>query len=414
MKKVLGILLLFISVSFACGAESFTFDAYIDAVSGGVKGFGFGLFPLGTTFGFEKHFPMIQDERKAEMQIEFSFAFNNRTLSSDYDYLTGRPVWILDADEREDAHFFGDDEWNEEGERSLSYFNPRATMDIYLDQGFWTNPLNPSGSLLNVRAGYNARYAMSLEEVIFSLPGHGGLSSPVFVHDDGTLRAPFDDSLPSYPWLNGSRSIFSDYLYLQLSLNMDRDTPTDSEPEEGLGVDLLLEAGPAWLFNNLTREGVQSDFYRFSLYAEQKMEIFSILQDNGWNWINLYIGHSNRLSYVAGSVIPENKLPDDRLRGSLQDRIWLHFSGPQFMAGDCYTSIELNLNNRLMFGGVANEQDRATHAVELQSGFSAKFQLRLFGFIRFEYQAGYDFIRGIWPDRPAWWQNSALQFYVSI
>ena len=137
-------------------------------------------------------------------------------------------------------------------------------------------------------------------------------------------------------------------------------------------------------------------------------------QENGWNWMNMYIGHSNTLKYVSGSVVPENKMPDDRLRGSLEDRIWIHFNGPQFMAGDCYTNIEFNLYNTLMFGPVANEIDNITRAVELQSSFSARFQLRLFGFLRFEYQVGYDFIRGIWPDHPSWWQNSALQFYVSI
>ena len=408
MRRLLGIIIILISLPFALGAESFTFDAYIDAVSGGINGFGLGLFPLGTTFGFEKHMEMIPSERDAELQIELSFAFNNRTLSSDYDYLTGRPRWVLSNDELPDYDFFTSS-WH-----SLSYFNPRSSIDIYLDQGFMDNPLNPKGSLFNVRIGYNARYAMSLEEVVYSLSDHGGLSSPLFVYPDGTPREPFDDVLPAYPWLNGSRNVFTDYLYFQLSLNMDRDTPTDSEPEEGLGVDLLLEAGPSWLFNNLTPEGVQSDYYRISLYAEEKMEIFSIQQDNGWNWMNMYLGHSDRIEYLFGSVIPENKLPLDRLRGSLTDRVWLHFSGPQFMAGDCYTSIELNLYNRLLFGRVANEIDNRTHAVELQSSFSATFQLRLFGFIRLEYQVGYDFIRGIWPEKPSWWQNSGLQFYVSI
>lgn len=414
MKRLLVIILALLSFSAGLLAESFTFDAYIDGVSGGITGFGFGLFPLGTTFGFEKQIQMIPDERKAEVEIKLSFAFNNNTLSTDYDYLNGRPIWALDHSERDDYHFFGSESWNEGGVRSLSYFNPRSYIDIYLSQGFWQNPLYDNGSLFSVKVGYNARYAMSLEQVIFSLPDHGGLADPVFVSGDGSIRAPFDAQLPAYPWLNGSRNVFTDYLYLQLSLNMDRDTPTDAEPEEGIGIDLLFEAGPSWLFNNMTRDGVQSDFYLASLYAEEKMEIFSMLQDNGWNWLNMYIGHSNTLRYAAGSVIPENKLPEDRLRGSLEDRIWLHFTGPQFMAGDCYTSIELNLYNKLMFGTVANEIDNATWALELQSSFSATLQLRLFGFIRFEYHVGYDFINGIWPDAPSWWQNSALQFYVSI
>lgn len=392
-------------------ADSYSLDAFISGVSNGVKGFGLGLFPLGTTFGFEKYIQLFEGESKAEFQIELAFAFNNRTLDSNYDYLTGRPVWAMSSEERRNASVFGNEAW---GDRSLSYFNPRSDIDIYLDQGFWKNPLYDEGTLFNIKVGLNARYAMSLEEVSYSLPGHGGLSSPVFVHGNGGVRAPFDAPLPAYPWLSGSRNVYTDYLYLQLSLNMDRDTPTDAEPEEGLSVDFLLEYGPWWLLNNITPEGIQSDFVRAVLYSEQKMEIFSVMQDNGWYWVNMYVGHSDNLSYVWGSAIPENKLTTDRLRGTLQDRVWVHFTGPQFMAGDCYTNIELNLYNTLMFGGVANEMDGRTRAVELQTVFTARFQLKLFGFIRVEYQVGYDFIQGIWPDRPRWWQNSGISFYVSI
>lgn len=392
-------------------ADSYSLDAFISGVSNGVKGFGLGLFPLGTTFGFEKYIQLFEGESKAEFQIELAFAFNNRTLDSNYDYLTGRPVWAMSSEERRNASVFGNEAW---GDRSLSYFNPRSDIDIYLDQGFWKNPLYDEGTLFNIKVGLNARYAMSLEEVSYSLPGHGGLSSPVFVYGNGGVKAPFDAPLPAYPWLSGSRNVYTDYLYLQLSLNMDRDTPTDAEPEEGLSVDFLLEYGPWWLLNNITPEGIQSDFVRAVLYSEQKMEIFSVMQDNGWYWVNMYVGHSDNLSYVWGSAIPENKLTTDRLRGTLQDRVWVHFTGPQFMAGDCYTNIELNLYNTLMFGGVANEMDGRTRAVELQTVFTARFQLKLFGFIRVEYQVGYDFIQGIWPDRPRWWQNSGISFYVSI
>lgn len=392
-------------------ADSYSLDAFISGVSNGVKGFGLGLFPLGTTFGFEKYIQLFEGESKAEFKIELAFAFNNRTLDRNYDYLTGRPVWAMSSEERRNASVFGNEAW---GDRSLSYFNPRSDIDIYLDQGFWKNPLYDEGTLFNIKVGLNARYAMSLEEVSYSLPGHGGLSSPVFVYGNGGVRAPFDAPLPAYPWLSGSRNVYTDYLYLQLSLNMDRDTPTDAEPEEGLSVDFLLEYGPWWLLNNITPEGIQSDFVRAVLYSEQKMEIFSVMQDNGWYWVNMYVGHSDNLSYVWGSAIPENKLTTDRLRGTLQDRVWVHFTGPQFMAGDCYTNIELNLYNTLMFGGVANEMDGRTRAVELQTVFTARFQLKLFGFIRVEYQVGYDFIQGIWPDRPRWWQNSGISFYVSI
>ena len=262
MRRILGFVVFFLlCLSALCAAESYSLDAYIEAVSGGVSGFGLGLFPLGTTFGFEKYIDMIPEQHKAEFQIELSFAFNNAYLSRDYDYLTGRPRWALTYEEVENGHYFGGGDWNDGGERSLSYFNPRSDIDIYLDQGFWENPLYSDGSLFNVRLGYNARFAMAREEVVFSLPDHGGLTSPVFVWSDGSHREPFDSTLPAYPWLNGDRNVFTDYLYLLLSLNMDRDTPTDAEAEEGVSVELLFEAGPSWLFNNMTEMGVQSDYY---------------------------------------------------------------------------------------------------------------------------------------------------------
>ena len=49
MKRILGVTLCFLFLALGLPAESFTFDAYINSVSGGISGFGFGLFPLGTT-----------------------------------------------------------------------------------------------------------------------------------------------------------------------------------------------------------------------------------------------------------------------------------------------------------------------------------------------------------------------------
>ena len=84
MKRIAGIILVFLMLPFGLYAsESLSFDAYIDSVSGGVKGFGLGLFPLGTTFGFERYYQIVPGENRAEFQIELSFAFNNSSLSTD-------------------------------------------------------------------------------------------------------------------------------------------------------------------------------------------------------------------------------------------------------------------------------------------------------------------------------------------
>ena len=398
MRRVLPLILTVLAVFPAFAGEgdsSYSLDAYISGVSSGVDGIGYGLFPIGTTFGYEKYFQMVPGQKDAEFQFEMSFAFNNKTIDDDFDILTGSPRWAGDIETIDGT-----------------YFNPRASIDVYLDQGLWDNPLDQEGSLVNFRAGFNARFAMATE--VLNLSRSDNTDDPLFVDTNGLPKYPFDNDLPSYPWLSGDRQIYTDYVYFNTYLNLDRDTPTDAEAEHGFALEISLEYGPKWLFNNLSSSGVQSDFFRATLFVEEKMELFTVYQDNGWNWSNMYIGHSNTLRYTGGAVVPENKLPEDRLRGLLTDRIWLHFTGPQFLSGDCFAFIELNLYNYLRFGGVANEVGASSFAVELQSGFSACFQVRLFGFIRLEYQLGYDFIKGIWPEYPSWWQNATLSFYVSV
>ena len=89
MKKALGLILTLLFLPLCIFAESSSLDAYIESVSGGVKGFGLGLFPLGTTFGFERYIDLVPGENKAEFQIELNFAFNNRTLSAGLAVLVG-------------------------------------------------------------------------------------------------------------------------------------------------------------------------------------------------------------------------------------------------------------------------------------------------------------------------------------
>lgn len=393
-RRLSAIAIVLILLLFPAAADSYSLSAYISGVSGGVDNIGFGLFPIGTTFGFERLFPLVPGERDAEFQFEMSFAFNNSTIDERFDYMTGKPLWQSSDIDRLEG----------------TYFNPRSSIDVYLDQGFGDNPLYADGSLVNLRLGFNARYSMALERVDLSKAGNE--DPPLFVDWSGNPKPPFDGSLPAYPWLEGNRRVYTDYLYFNAYLNLDRDTPTDAEAEHGLGLDLTFEYGPKWFFNSLS--GVQSDFWRAGLYLEEKMELFTVYQDNGWNWVNMYIGHSNTLRYTGGAVVPVNMLPEDRLRALVSDRIWIHFTGPQFLAGDCFAFIELNLYNTLMFGSVANGSGPASFSIELQSSFSACIQVRLFGFIRLEYQVGYDFIKGIWPEYPSWWQNAALSFYVSV
>ncbi len=400
----------------ASAEESFTLSAFIDGVSGGVDGIGFSLFPIGTTFGYEHKFPLIPGLRPAEMEMKISMAFNDSTISSEYDWETGRPKWAISQEEENGYEFL-----------SGTYFNPRAYIDIHLNQGLWENPLDDKSALVDFRIGFNTRFSAALEQLNLSRPD--GTSDPLFVDWEGNPKHPFDGSVPAFPWLQGSRNIWTNYLYLEVEWNHDRDTPTDAEAEHGMGALLRFEYGPWWLLNSVTDAGVQSDYWLLALYGDQKLEIFTVKKDDGSNWANMYLGHSNTFAYIGGDTVPYEKVSDnnrnedgrlvvdrlsvDRLRGMFSDRIWLHFTGPQFF-GDCYPVIELNLYNTLRFGSVMNEVDNQTHAVELQSSLTLLVQLKLFGFIRLEYQVGYDFIRGIRPDRPRWWQNAALSFYVSL
>lgn len=400
MRRRLLLPFLLFTLLLPAGADSYSLSAFISGVSNGPDSFGYNLFPLGTTFGFEKFFPIIDGLKDAEFQIEMNMAFNEAVISELYDWKTGRPKWSMTKEEEAEYEFLRG-----------TYLYPRAYIDVYLDQGFWTNPLYPDGTLFNVKLGFNSFYSAAVERLGLSRPGDNGL--PVFTDWEGNLRYPYTETIPAFPWLQGSRNVLSNFIYLDLYLNLDRDTPTDAEPEHGFYMEFLLQYGPWWLANNLVN-GKQSDYLRMVLYAEEKLELFSIQQENGWNWVNMYFGHSNTLQYIAGDIVPQHMIPEDRLRGYISDRIWLHFTGPQFMAGDCFTFIELNLYNTIRFGGVVNEPGNVTHAVELQSSFTAVVQVRLFGFIRLEYQVGYDFIRGIWAEKPRWWQNAALSFYVSV
>lgn len=381
-------------------SDSLSWDTEIDGVSQGVDSFGWDLMPVGVSFSYDTDFRVLPFKRKSSADFDISVAFSDTSISDNYEWDTGTPRWYVREAEAEDMEFLSGD-----------YFYPRADLEVSVGQGFWSNPNYPKEALFKISLGYYARYQMATEEL--HLSWNKSSYTPLFVDWSGNYVYPFGDYLDSFPWLSGDRRIFTDSVYLKFQLQMDRDTPKDVEAEHGFYAYLTFDYGPKWLFNDITN-GTQSDYFRIRFYAEEKMELYTILQDNGWNWTNMYLGHSDTLNYTWGEVSPSYKLNTDRLRGYLTDRIWLHFSGPQFMTPDFYPYIELNLENKLSFGHVQNEKSQSTKAVELQSSVYAVFQLQLFGFIKLEYQLGYDFIRGIWPEKPEFWQYAEIDFYMSL
>ena len=402
MKRLLTTILLLLLLPILVFADSFTFSTSIDGVSGGANGFGWGLFPLGTSFSHAKSFSLLGDNfAKAEFNVSTSFSFSTNSIPSGYSFDEGVPSWSMTVAEREAkgaSYVRG------------SYFNPKANLYLYLQQGFGTNPVSKSGPLVNIRIDWNTNYSMALEGNPF-VPSIKYLS---FVNEYGTPKAPFgpDTKLPSMPWLQDNRININNNLALSTYWYFNKWTGTDAV--DGAYAELSFEAGPSWLANTISPKGINSNYWKAYAYLYEKLTLFSVKQDNGMNWATMYVGHSNSYTYTGGDVVPENKMPGDRLRHSLNDRVWLHFAGPQFIAGDCYTYIELGILNTIYWGNVVNEVSQSTHAVELKSSFSGLFHLRLFGFIRFDYSFGYVFNRGLYAEDPYWWQSAEVRFYVTV
>lgn len=404
MKRLLTTILLLLLLPILVFADSFTFSTSIDGVNNGANGFGWGLFPLGTSFTYAKYFPMLKGNfEQARFNVSTSFSFGDNWIADGYTFDGGIPYWSMTVNER----------YSEEIAKSFvggRYFNPRANLYLYLQQGFGTNPVSKSGPLLNIRLAWNTNYSMALE----GNPFIQDVDYLNFVNPDGTTKAPFgpDTKLPSMPWLQDNRININNNLALSTYWYFEKWVGTDAY--DGAYAELSLEAGPSWLANTISPKGINSNYWKAYAYLYEKLTLFSVKQDNGMNWATMYVGHSNSYTYTGGDVVPENKIPGDRLRHCLSDAIWIHFAGPQFIAGDCYSYIELGLYNNIYFGNVVNEVSQKTQAIELQSSFSGIFHLRLFGFIRFDYSFGYVFNRGLYAANPYWWQSAEVRFYVTV
>lgn len=404
MKKLLTTIILVCLLPLLVFADSFTFSTSINGVSGGANGFGKGLFPLGTSYSHAKSFSLLGEKFPAStFNISIDFGFGDNWIPDAYTYDGGIPYWSMTVNER----------WSPEIASSFvsgRYFNPRGNLYLYLQQGFGTNPVAKGGNLVDIRLAFNTKYSLALEGNPF-LKDVNYLS---FVNPDGTPKAPFGPgtTLPSIPWLQDNRIAVNNNLALSTYWNLNKGTGTDAY--DGAYAELTLEYGPSWLANTITPKGTISNYWKAYAYLEEKLTLFSTRQENGMNWATMYVGHSNSYSYVGGDVVPENKIPGDRLRNTFSDRIWLHFAGPHFIAWDCYTFIELGISNTVLWGNVVNEVSQKTKSIELQSSFNGLFHLRLFGFIRFDYSFGYVFNRGLYAAGPYWWQAAEVSFYVTV
>lgn len=399
MKKIIILLVIFCVITVtAVSADSATFDTMINTVTPGYGEIGYGLFPVATCFQYDKdNLTLIKDyKHKANVSLESQFYLENTSMDYTYAYDTGRPKWYLTKKEQENYKY-----------KSGEYFNPNAYIDFYLAQPYGTNPISKGGSLGTLYIGLNTHFSLGLESLGTSSTGKGFL----FVDDKGNTVTPFDSYVSAFPWLSGKRQVLTNYLYLESSFNFNESTGRDAY--DGAYASVSFEFGPSWLANT-NSSGVMSNYWRASAYLEEKITLFNIRQDNDWNWFTGYFGHSNSFSYTGGDIIPQYKITSDRLRAYVSDRIWLHFAFPQFLVPDCYSYMEFSLYNTYYFGHVVNEVDQSTFAGEYASYFSAYYHLRLFGFVKFEYDLSYNFFRGIWPSFSSWNNKATLTFSVTL
>lgn len=397
--KRMALILVIVMVSvLPCFADSLSLNTSINSISYGISDFGWGLFPIGTNFDYNKGFhPFKSLTNGATFYVGLLFEASTRwdnsgsPYISQYDYKTGKPYWS---------------DGPTENTINAGYSRIVSQLETYLQQGFGINPVQGSGALVNLRLTWVSRFANSAESLQLVDKGP----------DDAIFNKPpfsTNEELVAYPWLEGGRQLWNNHLAFS-SYWYFRESTTRTDNYDGAYMTTVFEYGPWWLGNNLFPDNVTSDFFRAYWSLEEKLTVFSIEQDNGWNWFNLELGHSNSISYTWGDVIPEHKINRDRLRGILSDAVYLKVTGPQFIATDCYPYIQLTINNNLYFGGVQNEITGKIRGIELRSSFDAEFHLRLFGFLHFRYRFHYYFINGFSTSAPNWKQDAEIGFYVSL
>ncbi len=400
-KIVLTIILVAYTATLAF-ADSNTFPSAIYSVSPGYD-FSIEYFPVSTLFGYNNDEITLSPEltHQASVGLETGFYLSNPKIDPNYAYDTGRPRWILRKKEYENYNFKNEKE-------NRSYFAPEAYIEGYITQGFGQNPLNEEKEpLVKLRFLANTTYLMALESLDTSFSGKDFL----FVDDNGNTVAPFGGYMNAFPWLSGDRKLFNNYFSFTSYWNINKTTGRGSY--DGIYANLSCEFGPSWFFNT-NQYGIMSDYYKLSAYLEEKLTLYNSRQKDGTNWFTVHVGHSNSYQYVGGDVVPMNKIPSDRFRNTVSDRLWLEFQFPQFLVGDCYSYLRFSLNNNLYFGHVVNEVDQSTKAAELISSLSAYYHVRIFGFIYFEYSFGFNLFSGIWGSHPGFYQMAAVTFNVSL
>lgn len=414
MRKVLSILIIFTLSMSLCFAEEYsepiTLKTEINGVSG-YPGFGLGLFPASTSFQYLRSDIKLFEDAPFDSKLYFyvTYGFSN-VNDNGREWDTGRPSYLLTQYERKRIN--SDTLYDKFTVGNA--FRQHGAIELWFGQPFIENPVKESEyrQLFEFRFGINIRYTATTESLSL---GTGG--SPTFVDLDGNPKGMFAHSsqehpIIAYPWLNGDRKVLSAYLFSTLYFYPYREIRAGVQ--DGVYGYLTIEYSPRWLLNNISPKGyITSDYYRINAYLEEKLVLLDDRQSNGWNWLAIYFGHSNTVNHIEGKAVPYYKMPSNYLSTQVSDRLWIHFMGPNFITSDCYSYLELALNNSISFGETVNSTE-PFDAVSYTGSFSLTLHLRLFNFIRFTYDCSYTFAQGINSSYPRWNQGAIINFSVSI
>ena len=342
-KKSLIVFLLFLFL-FSISADAL-FNDSINSIQYGSSSLAGGYLPLSFTIRKNARLELLEDEEKASLTLLMGYSLNNQDEGGAFDDATGSSSYLgknVDSIGR-------------------SFFNPTGTLSLSLSQSL--DKWNYSLTLFS-------RYSQIEEK------GSG--------RDFSDSRYNDKEKIYASPWFYGERTNLTNYI-----------TATASRSYRVQGLDymnlsLSFEAGPSWLLNNISNGGITlSDYYRVTLSQSESVVLKNENQTINLRWLRIVASHSNSLSYTFGSISPQNKINSYRMRGVLSDSFYISFSGPELYTEDTTISSTISYNNYLYFGGVQNEKSGKESGYAYSSNLGLSFNLRVFGFISFNYSTTY-------------------------
>ena len=197
MKRVLVAVFIILLTIFPLYSDEYkegvTLRTEINGV-GNFSGFGFGLFPVSTSFQFYKTDLNVFSGStfKSKIYYYMSYGFSN-VSESGRQWNTGRPTWDMTIFEKNQI-----DAMNPEYDDFAvgSAFRQYGTLELWFGQPFIENPVREPeyDQLFEFRLGINTRYTATTESLNL---GAGG--NPTFVDINGDPTGIFAISDPSNP-----------------------------------------------------------------------------------------------------------------------------------------------------------------------------------------------------------------------